>query len=68
MLTEVICPELTAPDHGSISEFGNRLDNSCDFFCEDGYILEHGSSRRTCMEDGDWTGSAAVCNGKVAHL
>jgi len=59
---EVVCPLLAAPVNGAISECGNKLGNSCEFTCDDGYVITRGSEQRTCEDNGVWTGSAVLCN------
>ena len=44
---------------------GSKLGEHCDFDCEGGYILEKGSSRRTCQESAEWSGRPPMCGGKL---
>ena len=62
---EISCPEVEAPEYGMMLECGSKLGEHCDFDCVEGYIMEKGSSRRTCQESGEWSGKPPVCAGKL---
>ncbi len=63
-LTEIRCPVLAAPDYGYMSECDNTYESVCEFDCQEGFIMERGSARRSCDESGHWTGSDVVCRRK----
>jgi len=59
------CPPLTAPANGGIdcSLGGNEQadpGDTCTFTCDDGYQIS-GSTRRTCGDDGNWSGMNPTC-------
>ncbi|KNC52646.1 uncharacterized protein AMSG_08515 [Thecamonas trahens ATCC 50062] len=57
----VVCgPELSAPTNGGVSCTTASVGESCAYTCDAGYTLS-GSSERTCMIDGRWTGSDPRC-------
>ena len=58
---EVFCTELKAPENGGITKCGNKVGDVCDFSCEDGYVIERGSTKRTCQNTGDWDGTPPFC-------
>jgi len=58
---ELFCTVLKAPDNGAISECGNKVGASCNFTCNDGFVVERGSTKRTCQNTGDWDGTTAFC-------
>ncbi len=66
LVPEITCPELEAPDDGTILSCGGKLGEHCEFACAEGYIMERGSSRRTCQETGQWSGREPVCSGVCA--
>ncbi|XP_065841870.1 CUB and sushi domain-containing protein 1-like [Oscarella lobularis] len=55
------CVALATPVHGSKSGNSTVLAASVSFSCSLGYTLS-GSSRRTCLIDGTWSGSQPTCN------
>ena len=61
------CPKLYAPAHGSIGPCPNLPGQTCQFSCDQGYVLS-GETTRTCNSDGTWTGLQTQCNGKFAGL
>ena len=58
------CPVLQQPEYGSISSvLSNPLhDNSVNFSCDNDYHLL-GSAERTCMSNGEWSGTTVTCRG-----
>ena len=61
----VICPPLDPPENGAIdcSLGDDGLVNPgdfCLFSCDDGFMLDH-SERRTCLDDGTWSGLETTC-------
>ena len=61
------CPQLSAPVHGSVGPCSNLPGQACQFSCDQGYVLS-GATRRTCKNDGTWTGLQTHCNGEFSGL
>ena len=59
----VLCPPLPDPVNGLVKEFGNRINDTAEFSCEDGYHLD-GADVLTCTGDGSWDPAPPVCQGK----
>ena len=59
----VDCGALSFPLNGSSHGGSTTFPNSVHFSCDPGFIL-HGSSKRTCMATGSWSGIATTCAGK----
>ncbi|KAK2557468.1 Low-density lipoprotein receptor-related protein 6, partial [Acropora cervicornis] len=55
------CPQLSAPAHGSVEPCSNLPGHTCQFSCDQGYVLS-GATTRTCSNDGTWTGLQTQCN------
>ena len=53
------------PEYGSVNPVLNNplRNNNVSFSCSDGYNLL-GSSERTCMPSGIWSGNTVTCQGK----
>ena len=62
--TVVDCGPESPPTNGTVSfdvtVFGSFLDYSCD----PGYSLV-GDNPRTCLENGDWSGTEPSCDGEI---
>ncbi|XP_067016808.1 sushi, von Willebrand factor type A, EGF and pentraxin domain-containing protein 1-like isoform X2 [Acropora muricata] len=56
----VDCGALSFPLNGSSYGGSTTFPNSVHFSCDPGFIL-HGSSKRTCMATGSWSGIATTC-------
>ena len=61
----VLCPPLTDPENGTINcSLGDdgvlSYEDTCSFTCNTGYELT-GSDTRTCLSNGNWSGSDDVC-------
>ena len=55
-----VCPELTGFENGDIQlEDENFYDSVATFWCNEGYLLNGGSSRR--CEAGGWSGVTPSC-------
>ena len=65
-LAEIQCDNLTTPSNGVIAScssgsIGVGYDgDTCSFTCNTGYELT-GSDTRTCLSNGNWSGSDDVC-------
>lgn len=58
---QVRCTELDAPENGAVTDCGNKVAASCNFTCNDGFVVERGSTRRTCQNTGEWDGTSPFC-------
>jgi len=59
------CPPLTAPANGGVdcslgSDGQANPGETCTFTCDDGYQIS-GNIRRTCEDDGNWSGMVTTC-------
>ena len=63
------CGPLDAPNDGSVSISGTIVGSTATYTCNDGFRLQ-GQSTRTCQTNGEWSGSAPICQRKldVANL
>ena len=62
----VDCGPLDDPENGDVSVSGTRVGSSAFYYCFTGYRLI-GSSFRTCLSSGNWSGSAPICQGKCLN-
>lgn len=60
--TPIACKKLSAPEHGQIlsEDDISRFGSNVTFTCDRGYELS-GSVTRTCLPNGTWDGSPALC-------
>ena len=63
----VECGPLSVPMNGSSSGDSTVFPNSVVFSCDPGFIL-NGSKTRTCWGNGTWSGTQALCSGKMLLL
>ena len=63
------CGPLDPPTEGSVSINGTIVGSTATYTCNDGFTLQGGSTR-TCQTNGQWSGSAPICQRKldVANL
>ena len=55
---------LTDPDNGQVDTSpGTTFGSTATYTCDTGYTLS-GSQTRTCGENGNWTSSEPICQGK----
>lgn len=59
----VTCPMLTAPVNGYVVSSDNSINGESRIRCKSGYVLK-GDSKRTCLNDGNWSGNEATCECK----
>lgn len=60
----VKCPEVSAPDYGTISPIGAQFTYGSEIVvtCVAGYRVI-GSAKRRCQADGAWSGHDPLCQG-----
>ena len=58
---------MSAPVNGQISECSRTLESTCSFTCNPGYVLDRGTTTRTCQNNAQWDGSEAFCAGKFLY-
>ena len=59
------CPLLSSPEHGHIaSTTGNAITDTVIIECFDNFVLL-GSEIRRCQPNGQWSGTATKCVGKL---
>lgn len=56
---EIVCPNLTAPDNGSV-EFISRVGEQASYSCAPGLVVV-GEGVRLCQANGEWSGDAPLC-------
>ena len=63
------CGPLNPPTDGLVSITGTTVGSTATYTCNDGFGLQ-GQSTRTCQTNGQWSGSAPICQRKldVANL
>ena len=54
---------MSAPDNGDIELSGVHPGSNAAYSCEEGYTLV-GDDTRKCQRNGQWTGSAPICESK----
>ncbi|XP_013396521.1 sushi, von Willebrand factor type A, EGF and pentraxin domain-containing protein 1 isoform X2 [Lingula anatina] len=61
--SEIRCPALNPPDHGSIAACQTAVNDTCTFQCDPGYIFgtESESATKVCKIDATWTGGNVTC-------
>ena len=57
----VTCPDLTAPNNGSVIMTGNSVGDTATYTCDPGFVLQDGAMMVTCQDDGTWDGPPPVC-------
>jgi len=68
----VSCPSLTDPSNGIINcSLGDdgvpSYEDTCNFTCNTGYELTSNDTR-TCLSDGNWSGSDDVCSRGTLYI
>lgn len=63
VITVNVCPELPAPESGTVRVGGRVVGGQTMYECEPGLVLR-GDVTRTCQENGQWTGEQPICEGK----
>ena len=64
IITVVIaCPPIDAEAfaNGTMKVSGSVLDSTVTYRCNEGFVLSGGFTKRVCMENGQWSGTAGVC-------
>ena len=62
----VLCPTLSNPPNGRVSQRGNTPGARALYTCNSDYELV-GLSSRTCQNNGQWSGDAPTCESKPCH-
>ena len=60
----VDCGPLDDPENGTVFHFSTTFGSPAFYSCFNGFVLV-GSSVRTCLSFGNWSGSAPTCQGKT---
>ena len=60
VLSKTVCPDLSAPENGSVTVSGFTTGDTAVYSCEDGFELVR-DSMRTCMSNSQWSGQAPNC-------
>ena len=63
-VSSVKCPSLVDPPSGTVNTSdGLSVGNKAHYGCDTCYSL-NGDSKRECLANGEWSGSAPTCQGK----
>ena len=56
---------LESPPHNTavVSKTDNERDVTVEYKCSEGYVLDSGHLKRTCGDDGQWSGQEPHCKG-----
>ena len=64
----IVCPELTAPENGSVVSDGfMSWGGTVEYSCNEGYALV-GFKDRTCTREATWSNSEPTCESKSRKL
>ena len=55
------CPQLTAPEYGTMDDSEGWLEGANVFFTCDPYTQMNGPAVRTCQSNNTWSGNNPVC-------
>ena len=55
-----LCPDLSDPANGAVTQFGNRAGDNSTFVCDEGYELD-GAPVLNCQDDGTWDNPPPTC-------
>ena len=62
------CENLTNPTNGTVTFVSTAFGSTANYSCNSiGYILI-GMKKRTCQEDGIWSGSTPTCEGIYYYI
>ena len=61
------CGALADVQHSTVLHVNTTYTGYWRAACDPGYRLVSGNSRRTCISDGSWSGSAPICEGKCMY-
>ena len=56
----VVCGTLSGPTNGQVTQTGRVLGSIALYTCDSDYSLV-GNATRECQANGNWSGSAAIC-------
>ena len=60
VLSNTVCPDLTAPENGSVTVTGYRTGDTAQYSCDGGFELV-GNQTRECMSNSQWSGQIPSC-------
>ena len=60
----VNCPNLVSPANGRVEQGGNTFGDTAAYICDEGFRVS-GTIIRTCLADGQWSGTASTCERKT---
>ena len=60
VLSNTVCPDLTAPANGRVVVNGRRTGDTAEYSCVGEYELV-GDQTRTCMSNSQWSGQTPSC-------
>ena len=66
VLTSGSCSSLSSPRYGRVSVTTRDIGGRATYTCNSGFRLV-GSSTRTCLSNGSWSGSQPICNRKLLN-
>ena len=64
-VTVIQCPDLSdSINNGKVivTPTAHTVNSTAEYTCNDGYKLEKGDAKRTCQNDGTWSGEAPGCS------
>ncbi|XP_076328554.1 P-selectin-like isoform X1 [Tachypleus tridentatus] len=64
----VQCPSLPAPANGKVLPCDTNVGSRCKITCSQGYTIFIGSSIRTCLSNGAWSGIETMCVTETSFL
>ena len=65
---EILCPDLTDPEYGSVNQTSNKPGSTAHYECDYGFKLV-GNRYRVCLYNGYWEGNEPVCKRKhISYL
>ena len=64
-VTVIDCGSLSDPKNGDIKISRTTFGGKAVYSCDEGHILTHGNRVRVCQANGQWSGTAPICRGKL---
>ncbi|MCG8623730.1 MAG: hypothetical protein MJE68_17270, partial [Proteobacteria bacterium] len=59
------CPDLSdSVEKGEVvvTPTARTVNSTAEYSCDDGYRLDKGDAKRTCLDEGTWSGEAPQCS------